>query len=141
MVAHEQLHEDGADKCLTEGRAAAAVLAEMEGFTEDGSEVKRDFDEAFVRFLEDHFEDAMETDTLTPLSPAIREWRDTQDAGRIPDDVRAPVAGGRVNRCLSRGHGPRRPGLGLRAGVFERSKPPCMEGEGPPDCATGRSPP
>lgn len=74
---HEQKHEDGANKCLQRGGAAKAVLAEMEKMTgADGGKVKRKFDKAFIDFLEDHLDPAMETTTSTPTSPVIWEWRD-----------------------------------------------------------------
>ena len=77
VVAHEQLHEDGANKCLASGIAAEAVLARMEKLTgPDAGIVKRNFDAAFDGFRFGAFRVALETTALTPLSPVIWEWRD-----------------------------------------------------------------
>ena len=76
-VAHEQLHEDGANKCLESGSAAEAILARMEKLTgPDAGTVKTDFDAEFEGFLLGAFGAAIETTASTPLSPVIWEWRD-----------------------------------------------------------------
>ena len=38
--------------------------------------MKRDYDRAFMDFARTDFRDAMETNTATPKSPEIWEWRD-----------------------------------------------------------------
>ena len=78
-IAHEQEHEDGANKCLTEGSAARDALREMERFTgTDQGLVQRQFNQVFRSFTGDGgpFKQAMETRTSTPVSPVIWEWRD-----------------------------------------------------------------
>ena len=76
-AAHEQEHEDRANKCLLNGSAARDVLTEMEKITgPDRGAVREDFNAEFTAFLEEHFGPAMETATSTPASPVIWEWRD-----------------------------------------------------------------
>ncbi len=78
-IAHEKKHEDGANKCLTEGGAAMEALREMEGFTgTDQWEVQQKFTAVFEDFIRrgGPFKTAMETTTSTPVSPVIWEHRD-----------------------------------------------------------------
>jgi len=78
VIAHEQQHENGANKCLTEGSAARGALANMEHLKgTDALTVQREFDAVFDRFFKGRaFEQAMETGTSTPTSPVIWEWRE-----------------------------------------------------------------
>ena len=78
VIGHEQQHELGANKCLTEGNAARRALAHMEHLTGSQWYVQREFDRVFLTFTRDGgpFKQAMETRTSTPLSPVIWEWRD-----------------------------------------------------------------
>ena len=77
VTGHEQLHEDSANKCLQSGSAAEDVLAETEAITgESGVAVRGDYDAAFEDFLNGAFNRAIVSDTATPRSPVIYEWRD-----------------------------------------------------------------
>ena len=78
-IGHEQQHENGANKCLTEGNDARNALGHMEALTGTSQwKVQLDFTAAFEHFTRDDgpFKQAMETRTSTPLSPVIWEWRD-----------------------------------------------------------------
>ena len=78
VVGHEQQHENGANKCLTEGNDARNALGHMEALTGSQGYVQREFNRVFEEFTRDGgpFKKAMETRTSTPTSPVIWEWRD-----------------------------------------------------------------
>ena len=79
VIWHEQQHENGANKCLTEGIAATRHLAAMEAIVgPDAGIVQQELNRVFREFTRPGgpFEKAMETNTSTPLSPVIWEWRD-----------------------------------------------------------------
>ena len=75
---HEKEHQASANDCLRSGSAADSVLAQMERLTGTSDvDVKEEFDAKFKEFIADGgpFGLALETDTATPSSPVIWDWR------------------------------------------------------------------
>ena len=75
VTVHEQKHEDSANKCLASS-TAENVLADLEKITGGNNGIILTYNRRFTDFYDGPFDKAKESDTATPRSPEIWEWRD-----------------------------------------------------------------